>query len=108
MGQGSLRRSGGGDRTDDEIFTAATGQGLVVLTGILGDLVPPEGTFDSDRADEIRELAAQAAVYTTQARGSDTLRCVGAWMPLLPCSGPYHDQPAGGTPDAGPAHRSAE
>ena len=54
---------------DDEIFTAAPGQGLVVSTGILGDLVLPEGTFDPDRADEIRDLAAQAAVYATQARG---------------------------------------
>jgi hypothetical protein len=60
--------------TDDEIFTDGTGQGLVVSTGILGDLVLPEGTFDPDRADEIRELAAQAAVYATQARGLGTLR----------------------------------
>jgi hypothetical protein len=45
--------------TDDEIFTAATRQGLVVSTGILGDLVLPEGTFDPDRADEIRDFAAQ-------------------------------------------------
>ena len=59
---------------DDEIFTAATGQGLVVSTGILGDLVLPEGAFDPDRADEIRALAAQAAVYATQARGPGTLR----------------------------------
>jgi hypothetical protein len=55
--------------TDDEIFTAAAGQGLVVSTGILGDLVLPAGAFDPDRADEIRELAAQAAVYATQASG---------------------------------------
>ena len=48
---------------DGEVFTAATGQGLVVSTGILGDLVLPEGAFDPDRADEIRALAAQAAVY---------------------------------------------
>jgi hypothetical protein len=59
---------------DDEFFTAATGQGLVVSTGILGDLVLPEGTFDPDRADEIRDLAAQAAVYANQARGPGTLR----------------------------------
>jgi len=59
---------------DGEVFTAATGQGLVVSTGILGDLVLPEGTFDPDRADEIRELAAQAAVYASQARGPGTLR----------------------------------
>src|SRR5687767_5652050 len=77
---GNLRRSGGGDMADDEIFTAATGQGLVVSTGILGDLVLPEGAFDPDRADEIRELAAQAAVYATQARGPGTLRAYrSAW-----------------------------
>jgi len=63
---------------DGEIFTAATGQGLVVSTGILGDLVLPEGTFDPNRADEIRELAAQ--VYATQARGPGTLRAYrSAW-----------------------------
>src|SRR6187455_1873990 len=60
--------------TDDGILTAATGQGLVVSTGILGDLILPEGAFDPDRADEIRALAAQAAVYATQARGPGTLR----------------------------------
>ncbi len=59
---------------DGEVFTAATGQGLVVSTGILGDLVLPEGAFDPGRADEIRALAAQAAVYATQARGPGTLR----------------------------------
>ena len=65
---------------DGEVFTAATGQGLVVSTGILGDLVLPEGAFDPDRADEIRELAAQAAVYATQARGPGTLRAYrSAW-----------------------------
>lgn len=65
---------------DGEIFTAAPGQGLVVSTGILGDLVLPEGTFDPDRADEIRDLAAQAAVYATQARGPGTLRAYrSAW-----------------------------
>ena len=65
---------------DDAIFTAAPGQGLVVSTGILGDLVLPEGTFDPDRADEIRDLAAQAAVYATQARGPGTLRAYrSAW-----------------------------
>ena len=65
---------------DDEVFTAATGQGLVVSTGILGDLVLPEGAFDPDRADEIRALAAQAAVYATQARGPGTLRAYrSAW-----------------------------
>jgi hypothetical protein len=44
---------------DDRVFTDGTGQGagLVVSTGILGDLVLPEGAFDPDRADEIRALA---------------------------------------------------
>src|SRR3954463_3747916 len=68
--------------TDDEIFTDGTGQGagLVVSNGILRDLVLPEGTFDPDRADEIRDLAAQAAVYATQARGPSTLRAYrSAW-----------------------------
>jgi hypothetical protein len=65
---------------DDEVFTVATGKGLVVSTGILGDLVLPEGAFDLDRADEIRDLAAQAAVYATQARGPGTLRAYrSAW-----------------------------
>jgi len=65
---------------DGEVFTAATGQGLVVSTGILGDLVLPAGTFDPGRADEIRDLAAQAAVYATQARGPGTLRAYrSAW-----------------------------
>jgi hypothetical protein len=69
--------------TDDEIFTAATGQGLVVSTGILGDLVLPAGTFDPGHADEIRELAAQAAVYATQARGPGTLRAYrSAWRTM--------------------------
>lgn len=79
-GQGNVRRSGGGDIADDEDFTAATGQGLVVSTGILGDLVLPAGAFDPGRADEIRDLAAQAAVYATQARGPGTLRAYrSAW-----------------------------
>ena len=58
---------------DDEVFTAATGQGLVVSTGILGDLVLPEGAFDPDRADEIRELAAQAALVHRGRRRSAAL-----------------------------------
>jgi hypothetical protein len=39
--------------TGEEIFTAATRQGLVVSTGILGDLMLPAGTFDPGHADEI-------------------------------------------------------
>jgi integrase len=65
---------------EDEVFTAAAGQGLVVSTGILGDLVLPAGAFDPERADEIRDLAAQAAIYATQARGPGTLRAYrSAW-----------------------------
>ena len=37
-------------------FHGGTGQGLVVSTGILGDLVLPEGAFDPDRADETHKL----------------------------------------------------
>ena len=59
---------------DGEVFTDGTGQGLVVSTGILGDLVLPEGALDPDRADEIRALAAQAAVYATQARTGHAAR----------------------------------
>jgi hypothetical protein len=57
------------------------GQGdLIIATGILGDLVLPAGAFDPERADEIRDLAAQAAVYATQARGPGTLRAYrSAW-----------------------------
>ena len=65
---------------DGEVFTAATGQGLVVSTGILGDLVLPAGAFDPGHADEIRELTAQATIYATQARGPGTLRAYrSAW-----------------------------
>ena len=49
---------------------------LIIATGILGDLVLPAGDFDPGRADEIRELAAQAAVYATQARGPVHLMAV--------------------------------
>ena len=62
VGQGNLRRSGGANVADHGISTAPTGQGLVVPTGILGDLVLPAGTFDPGHADEIRDLAAQAGV----------------------------------------------
>ena len=63
---------------DCEAFADMTG--LVVSTGILGDLVLPAGAFDPGRVDEIRELAAQAAVYATQARGPGTLRAYcSAW-----------------------------
>jgi hypothetical protein len=64
------------------VFTDGTAQGagLVVSTGILGDLVLPAGAFDPGHADEIRALAAQAAVYATHARGPGTLRAYrSAW-----------------------------
>jgi hypothetical protein len=38
-GAGELAVERGGDMADGEVFTAATGQELVVSTGILGDLV---------------------------------------------------------------------
>ena len=45
-----------------------------------GDLVLPAGAFDPGHADEIRALAAQAAVYATHARGPGTLRAYrSAW-----------------------------
>ncbi|HYF89777.1 tyrosine-type recombinase/integrase [Azospirillum sp.] len=53
---------------------------LVVATGILGDLVLPDGAFDPRRVDEIRELAGQAAAYASNARGPGTLRAYrSAW-----------------------------
>jgi len=53
---------------------------LVVATGVLGALSLPEGAFDPGRVDEIRELAAQAAVYASHARGPGTLRAYrSAW-----------------------------
>jgi hypothetical protein len=50
---------------DGEIFTGETGQGggLVVSTGILGDLVLPASACDPDRADELRELAALCVIF---------------------------------------------
>jgi len=61
------------------VATTAHG-GLVVSSGVFGELRLPEGTFDPRRADEIRELAAQAAVYATAARGEGTLRAYrSAW-----------------------------
>ena len=42
---------------DGEVFTGETGPGgLVMSTGILGDLVLPIGAFDPDRADETHKL----------------------------------------------------
>jgi hypothetical protein len=63
-GQGNLRRRGGGDMADGEVFTDGTERGGVGgadthhTTGILDDLVLPIGAFDPGRTDEIRELAA--------------------------------------------------
>ena len=45
----------------------------------------PAGTFDPGHADEIRDLAVQAAVYSTQARGPGTLRAYrSAWRQYVP------------------------
>ena len=42
---------------DGEVVTGETGPGgLVMSTGILGDLVLPIGAFDPDRADETHKL----------------------------------------------------
>ncbi|MBS5905299.1 MAG: hypothetical protein KIC89_21830, partial [Acetobacteraceae bacterium] len=56
---------------------AAAGGSLVLHTTLLGDLVVPGGAA---RAAELRELAAQAAVYATRARGPGTRRAYrSAW-----------------------------
>ena len=61
------------------LTTAGQGE-LVVSSGVFGELCLPAGAFDPTRADEIRNLAAQAAVYATQARGQGTLRAYrSAW-----------------------------
>jgi hypothetical protein len=55
-------------------------EGLTLPDGAKGDVVLPAGAFDPERADEIRDLAAQAAIYATQARGPGTLRAYrSAW-----------------------------
>ena len=89
VGAGEHAAERGGDMADGEVFTAGTGQGLVVSTGILGDLVLPEGTFDPGRADEIRELAAQ--VFTPprragRARCAPTARPGASTTPGAPAS----------------------
>ncbi|MCG5238899.1 hypothetical protein ACIU1J_31955 [Azospirillum doebereinerae] len=57
-----------------------TAGGLVIATGLFGELVLPAGAFDPARADEIRALVSQAAAYATQARGAGTLRAYrSAW-----------------------------
>ncbi|GEO43211.1 hypothetical protein SAE02_73590 [Skermanella aerolata] len=47
---------------------------MILLDGAKGDLGLPAGAFDPERADGIRDLAAQAAIYATQAHGPGTLR----------------------------------
>ena len=55
----------------------ADGSGVAVETGLFGRLMVPA---DPARAAEIRELAAQAAAWTTRARGEGTLRAYrSAW-----------------------------
>jgi hypothetical protein len=53
-------------------FTAGTG--LVVSTGILGDLVLPIGAFNPDRADEIRELAALCVIFAERSSSPRSCR----------------------------------
>ena len=54
--------------------------GFVVATSLFGDLVLPEGSFDPERAGEVRRLAAEAATCVTQARSPGTLRAYrSAW-----------------------------
>lgn len=54
--------------------------GLIIATGLFGELTLPEGSFDAGRRDEILALAAQAAVFATQAKGQGTLRAYrSAW-----------------------------
>lgn len=51
--------------------------GVAIETGLFGRLVVPA---DPARADELRELAAQAAAWATRARGEGTLRAYrSAW-----------------------------
>jgi integrase len=58
----------------------ATSGSLILATGLFGNLVLPPGTYDPARAEAIRQLAAQAAVYATHARGEGTLRAYrSAW-----------------------------
>jgi len=65
----------------ETVVQASAGQGgLVVSSGVFGELCLPVGSFDPACADEIRNLAALAAVYATQARGQGTLRAYrSAW-----------------------------
>ncbi|WP_338929193.1 hypothetical protein WDZ11_22080 (plasmid) [Roseomonas mucosa] len=57
--------------------TPAADGSLVLHTTLLGDLVVPGG---ASRAAELQELAAQAAVYATRARGPGTRRAYrSAW-----------------------------
>lgn len=54
--------------------------GLLIVTSLFGKLVLPTDAFDPARADEIRALASQAAVYATEARSVGTLRAYrSAW-----------------------------
>jgi len=57
---------------DDEVFTAATGQGLVVSTGILGDLVLPDVLADryakahAAKRDRARQLARREHAFLVE------------------------------------------
>lgn len=66
--------------TDGASSSETEGVGLVIPTGLFGDLTLPGGTADRRRADEIRALAARAAAYATQARSPGTQRAYrSAW-----------------------------
>ena len=73
-GAGELAVERGGDMADGEVFTAATGQELVVSTGILGDLALPAGACDPDRTDEIRELAALCLIFAERSSSPRSCR----------------------------------
>ncbi|MHB0696565.1 hypothetical protein ACX4M4_07965, partial [Roseomonas mucosa] len=63
--------------TPPALSTPAADGSLTLHTSLLGDLVVPGGAA---RAAELRELAAQAAVYATRARGPGTRRAYrSAW-----------------------------
>ena len=65
------------DRRHDPAAPAEPAATIEVATGLFGRLTV---AADPARADEIRELAAQAAVWATRARGEGTLRAYrSAW-----------------------------
>jgi hypothetical protein len=60
---------------DGEVFTDGTERGgLVVSTGIFGDLVLPAGAFDPGHADEIRDLAALCLIFAERSSSPRSCR----------------------------------